>query len=243
MSRIGWEGPLIRQTLFLLFLVSISGCAGSLPPAYVNTAQFIDDRPSPKQTSALQLEVKAFENQLQDRTKVGTKRVGVNEINGPLLATQDVSSVTQKSVMTQLRLKGITIGPSPLQMAGVVHDFFVDVDVDPASGRGKFRSTVRADLTVMYTGSQQQIWHKTYNGRATSSGSSVLDSTYEKALRIAFTNLMNQIRQDDSILELQHTYHYAPPQDISKSRPLVMPPPSPPATPPETTPRDTTPPQ
>src|SRR5262249_20343218 len=106
MPSVGREWHRIRRTFVLLFLVSISGCAGSLPPAYIDTTRFIDNRPSQGQTAAFQLEVKSFENQLQDRTKVGTKRVGVNAISGPLLATQDVSSVTQQSVMTQLRLKG-----------------------------------------------------------------------------------------------------------------------------------------
>src|SRR5262249_45126432 len=95
---------------------------------------------------------------------------------------------------------------SALQLEGTVHEFFVDVNVDPASGRGKFRAVVRMDLAVFDTESQRQLWHEMYTGTASASAPSVIDSAYEKTLKVAFTNLLNQIRQDDNLLQLGQLY-------------------------------------
>jgi caspase domain-containing protein len=222
---------LMRRSVYLLALLIVTGCAGiSLPPSYIDTGRFVDDRPTRQATSVLQVDLKPFENQLQDRTKVGIKRVGVNEISGPLLPTKDVVSVLQNSVITQLGLKGITVGQATLRLEGSVHEFFVDVNVDPATGRGKFRAVVRMDLAAFDTASQRQLWHETYTGTASAAAPSVIDSAYENTLKVAFTNLLNQIRQDNSLLELRQLYQPA----LLASRP---PPPAPPAvTPPPPSP-------
>ena len=213
-----------QLNVYLLVLFIVTGCAGiSLPPAYIDTVRFVDDRPTKQVTSVLQVDLKPFGNQLQDRTTVGTKRVGVNEISGPLLATKDVVSVLQNSVITQLGLKGITVGRSALRLEGTVHNFFVDVNVDPATGRGKFRAIVRMDLAVFDTESQRQLWHETYTGTASASAPSVIDSAYEHTLKVAFTNLLNQIRQDDSLLELQQLYQPSVPQMASRPPPAAPP--------------------
>src|SRR5712691_5919061 len=102
---------LMQQSVYLLVLLIVTGCAGiSLPPAYIDTVRFVDDRPTQQATSVLQVDLKTYRNQLHDRTKVGINGVGVNEISGPLLATRDVVSVIQGSVITQLGLKSITVG-------------------------------------------------------------------------------------------------------------------------------------
>src|ERR1041384_8858974 len=99
MRGISQIGMLRRWSVYLLVLLIVTGCAGiSLPPAYIDTVRFVDDRPTKQVPSVLQVDLKPFGNQLQDSTKVGTKRVGVNEISGPLLATKDVVSVLQNSV-------------------------------------------------------------------------------------------------------------------------------------------------
>ncbi len=207
MRRASQICALMRQSVYLLVLLIVTGCAGiSLPPAYIDTVRFVDDRPTQQATSVLQVDLKPFGNQLQDRTKVGIKRVGVNEISGPLLATKDVVSVLQSSVITQLGLKGITVGRSALRLEGTVHEFFVDVNVDPASGRGKFHAVVRMNLAVFDTESQRQLWHEMYTGTASASAPSVIDSAYEKTLKVAFTNLLNQLRQDDNLLQLGQLY-------------------------------------
>jgi uncharacterized lipoprotein YajG len=231
MYRASRIGVLMRQSVYLLVLLIVTGCAGiSLPPAYIDTARFVDERPTRQATSVLQVDLKPFGNQLQDRTKVGIKRVGVNEINGPLLATQDVVAVLQNSVMTQLGLKGITVGQSTLRLEGAVHDFFVDVNVDPATGRGKFRAIVRMELAAFDTQSQSQLWHEMYTGTASASAPSVIDSAYESTLKIAFTNLLNQIRQDNSLLQLAQLSQPALTKVVLRpppSAPLAVPPPPP----------------
>jgi hypothetical protein len=230
MRRASQICALMQQSVYLLVLLIVTGCAGiSLPPAYIDTVRFVDDRPTQQATSVLQVDLKPFGNQLQDRTKVGIKRVGVNEISGPLLATNDVVSVLQSSVITQLGLKGITVGPSALRLEGAVHEFFVDVNVDPASGRGQFRAVVRMDLAVFDTESQRQLWHETYMGTASASAPSVIDSAYEKTLKVAFTNLLNQLRQDDNLLQLGQLYKpasvsglikYQTPKGVTDTTPL-----------------------
>jgi caspase domain-containing protein len=201
----------MRQGVCLIVLISITSCAGiGLPPAYIDTGRFVDDRPTPP-TPALQVDLKPFGHQLQDRTKVGTKRVGVNEISGPLLATKDVVAVLQNSVITQLGLKGITVGPSALRLEGTVHDFFVDVNVEPTSGQGTFRAIVRMELAAFDMESQRQLWRETYTSTASASAPSVIDSAYEQTLKVAFTNLLNQLRQDDSLLQLLQLYKVASP--------------------------------
>jgi len=230
MRGISQIGMLRRWSVYLLVLLIVTGCAGiSLPPAYIDTVRFVDDRPTKQVPSVLQVDLKPFGNQLQDSTKVGTKRVGVNEISGPLLATKDVVSVLQNSVITQLELKGITVGRSALRLEGSVHDFFVDVNVDPATGRGKFRAIVRTDLAIFDTESQRQLWHETYTGTASASAPSVVDSVYENTLKVAFTNLLNQIRQDESLLELGQLYKPVVAKVASRPppRPPAFPPPSP----------------
>ena len=227
---------LMRQGVCLIVLISITSCAGiGLPPAYIDTGRFVDDRPTPQATSALQVDLKPFRYQLQDRTKVGTKRVGVNEISGPLLATKDVVAVLQNSIITQLGLKGITVGRSALRLEGTVHDFFVDVNVEPASGLGKFRAIVRMDLAAFDTESQRQLWRETYTSTASALAPSVMDSAYEQTLKVAFTNLLNQLRQDDSLLQLLQLYKVASPSSPppGPQRPLDQTP---------TGPTDTTPP-
>src|ERR671931_581639 len=227
MRRASQIGVLMQRSVHLLVLLIVTGCAGiSLPPAYIDTVRFVDDRPTKQVTSVLEVDLKPFESQLQDRTKVGTKRVGVNEISGPLLATKDVVSVLQNSVITQLGLKGIAVGQSALRLEGSVHDFFVDVNVDPATGRGKFRAVVRMDLAAFDTKSQRQLWHETYTGTASASAPSVIDSAYENTLRVAFTNLLNQIRQDDSLLELRQLYQPAVTQVALRPPPPAPPPPA-----------------
>jgi hypothetical protein len=195
---------MIRQKLFLLIWLILSSLTSCIGKAYIDTAKFVKDRPEQAAMTAFQVEVKPFESQLQDRSRVGTKRVSVNTISGPILATHDPVSVAQQGVITQLGKKGIAVGSSPLQLRGTVQDFFVDVDVNPASGRGKFSALVTVELAVWDAESGQQIWHETYTGQATSSAPSVIDDAYEKALTVAFTNLMTQIQQDDSILEVKH---------------------------------------
>ncbi len=225
MRRASQICALMQQSVYLLVLLIVTGCAGiSLPPAYIDTVRFVDDRPTQQATSVLQVDLKPFGNQLQDRTQVGTKRVGVNEISGPLLATRDVVSVLQSSVITQLGLKGITVGRSALRLEGTVHEFFVDVNVDPASGRGKFRAVVRMDLAVFDTESQRQLWHEMYTGTASASAPSVIDSAYEKTLKVAFTNLLNQLRQDDNLLQLGQLYK---PIAFTRPRPSPAPVPGP----------------
>jgi uncharacterized lipoprotein YajG len=227
MRRASWMCALERQSVYhlvllIVVLLIVTGCAGiNLPPAYIDTAHFVDDRPTQQTTSVLQVDLKPFGNQLQDRTKVGIKRVGVNEISGPLLATKDVVSVLQNSVITQLGLKGITVGQSALRLEGTVHEFFVDVDVNPASGRGKFRAVVRMDLAAFDTESQRQLWHETYTGTASASAPSVMDNAYEKTLKVAFTNLLNQIRQDENLLQLGQLYKRvaSPPPPAPRPRP------------------------
>src|SRR6266446_3092340 len=225
MRRASQICALMQQSVYLLVLLIVTGCAGiSLPPAYIDTVRFVDDRPTQQATSVLQVDLKPFGNQLQDRTQVGTKRVGVNEISGPLLATRDVVSVLQSSVITQLGLKGITVGRSALRLEGTVHEFFVDVNVDPASGRGKFRAVVRMDLAVFDTESQRRLWHEMYTGTASASAPSVIDSAYEKTLKVAFTNLLNQLRQDDNLLQLGQLYK---PIAFTRPRPSPAPVPGP----------------
>ena len=250
MRRASQMCVLMQQSVYLFVLLIVMGCAGiTLPPAYIDTAHFVDDRPTQQATSVLQVDLEPFRDQLQDRTKVGIKRVGVNEISGPLLATKDVVSVLQNSVITQLGLKGITVGPSALRLEGTVDDFFVDVNVDPASGRGKFRAVVRTNLAVFDTRSQRQLWHETYTGTASASAPSVMDSAYENTLKVAFTNLLNQIRQDNSLLQLRQLYKVASPSSPPAPQPVKPPRPSPPPVPqrpPDQTPTgptDTTPPR
>jgi hypothetical protein len=195
---------MIRQKLFLLILLILSSITGCIGRAYIDTAKFVNDGPGQAVMTAFPLEVKPFESQLQDRSRVGTKRVSDNKFSGPILATQDPVSVAQQGVITQLGKKGITVGSSPLQLRGTVQDFFVDVDVNPASGRGKFSALVTVELAVWDAESRQQIWHETYTGKAILSAPSAIDSAYEKALTIAFTNLMTQLQQDDRILDVKH---------------------------------------
>jgi hypothetical protein len=222
----------MRQGVCLIVLISITSCAGiGLPPAYIDTGRFVDDRPTPQAPSALQVDLKPFRHQFQDRTKVGTKRVGVNEISGPLLATKDVVAVLQNSVITQLGLKGITVGRSALRLEGTVHDFFVDVNVEPTSGQGQFRAIVRVDLAAFDTESQRQLWRETYTSTASALAPSVMDSAYERTLKVAFTNLLNQLRQDDSLLQLLQLYKGASPSSPPAARPVTPPRPSPPPEP------------
>ena len=196
---------LLIRCILALIILGITSCTGPvLSPAYIKTDRFLEEYPVRKKTHVFQVDVKPFENQLKERSKVGIKRVGVNRISGPLLPTQDPIAVTQKGVISQLRQKGIKAGRSHLQLQGIVHDFFVDVDVDPASGRGKFSAIVMLDLAIQDTKHQQQIWQETYTGKATASAPSVVDRVYERALKAALSSLMAQIQQDDSILDARH---------------------------------------
>ena len=206
MSNRGEYGSLIRRALAVVSAVSITGCAGiSLSPTYIKTDQFLDAQLARSETSVFQVDVKPFSNQLKDRSKIGTKRVGTNEISGPIVPTQDPIEVAQEGVLIQLQKKGISVGSSHLQLRGAVREFFVDVDVDPALGRGKFRAIVQLDLSVWDANVSQQIWQETYTGNATASAPSVVDRAYERALKAAFASLMAQIQQDDSILEARHS--------------------------------------
>ena len=130
--------------------------------------------------------------------------------------------IVQNSVITQLGLKGIRPGNSPLQLEGALRDFFVDVDVDPMSGRGKFDATVGVELAVWHTELQKHIWRKAYTSTATSSAPSVVDSAYERTLKVAFVNLMNQLRQDDSLLKLTPITKPSPPEsgDAASTSPV-----------------------
>src|SRR5262249_32956406 len=89
------------------------------------------------------------------------------------------------------------------------------------------RAIVRMDLAAFDTQSQSQLWHETYTGTASASAPSVIDSAYERTLKIAFTNLLNQIRQDNSLLQLAQLSQPA------LTKVVLRPPPSaPPAVPP-----------
>jgi hypothetical protein len=223
----------IRWGVLLILSISVmAGCSGiRLPESYVDTARFLDARPVPDDSPVFQMEVKPFEHRLARPHQVGIKRVGVNEINGPLLPSQDVLPIVQNSVLTQLSLQGIKRGASPLQLEGTLRDFFVDVDVDPATGRGRFNAIVGVDLAVWDQTDQRHIWQETYTGTATSSAPSVIDSAYERTLQIAFTNLMNQLRQDDSLLKLVSVYKRPPPPEKLPDIVQRPPPPAPPAPP------------
>ena len=232
MKRVKHKRHWLGWGLLLILLTGVVvGCSGiRLPESYVDTARFLDQRPVQKENTAFQIEVKPFQHQLKNPNQVGIKRVGVNEINGPLLPSQDVLPIVQNSVLTQLGLKGIARGTSPLQLEGTIRDFFVDVDVDPASGRGRFNAIVAVDLAVWDTALQKHIWQERYTGTATSSAPSVVDSAYERTLKVAFTNLMNQLRQDDSILELKTAYDQPPLpeesailQQLKQQKPLSAP--------------------
>ena len=170
----------------------------------INTARFPSETPVRPKKPVFQVTVKQFESRLKDQSKVGIKRIGVNSNTRPLLPTQDPIEVTQQEVITQLRQKGITTGSSHLQLQGLVHDFFVDVDVDPILGRGKFSAIVMLDLAIRDTKYQQQIWQETYTGKATASARSVVDRVYERTLKAAFASVMAQLQQDDSILKAHH---------------------------------------
>lgn len=196
-----------------MIMVGAYGCSGILDDilnptisAYINTQEFIDDRRVIIPTPDFQVVLTPFEDQRPDQTRIGTKRVGTNFFKSPILATTMVSEVVQQSVITQLRLHRIAAGPSNLQLRGSLREFFVDVDVDPATGKGTFTARTDVELVVWDTTTKRRLWSQTYKGKATTVGSSVIDDHYARALKLAFTNLLNHIRQDPSILELKVAY-------------------------------------